>query len=125
MREQRIHRGWGLFERLGLVDGDVDDAGVEQAREALQVLARSRGHQVGAAGALARRMFGDASAVLEGGVVGAGRVGDVVEEGVDAVGVTPADRYALGIAVGSDGPIGRADQTATRPPSMCSAVAWM
>lgn len=33
--------------------------------------------------------------------------------------------YALGIAVGSDGPIGRADQTATRPPSMCSAVAWM
>jgi hypothetical protein len=33
--------------------------------------------------------------------------------------------YALEIAVGSDGPIGRADQTATRPPSICSAVAWM
>jgi hypothetical protein len=55
-RRERVHSGGGLLERIDLVDRHVDGAGVEQAREALEVLGRWRRHEVGTAGAFACRV---------------------------------------------------------------------
>lgn len=84
----------GLRQRVRRLHRDAQRVVGQQRAEALEVLAGRCGHHVGAAGTLAggAGRGGDARAVLERGVVRARRVGDEVEQRVDAVGEALAVR---------------------------------
>ena len=85
----------GLVEREAALDRHPEDAGVQELGDALEVLGGRRGHHVRAPRAVAgrRQRRGAAAAGLQRGGVGVEavrRVGDELEQGVDAVGVALA-----------------------------------
>src|SRR4051812_27631885 len=58
---ERLQRLGGALERVGVLDGDLERAAVEQLRDAVEVGGGGLGHDHGAAGAFAGGAVGEAT----------------------------------------------------------------